>query len=71
MACDGLRILLEENFFEVTVSVVDRLMELGPSVGEVKKNQRTVWWCEEENFGVKLSYDSDLSQMVGENYLYI
>ncbi len=41
------------------------------SVGEVKKNQQTVWWCEEENFGVRLSYDSDLSQIVCENRMLL
>ncbi len=31
------------------------------AIGEVKN----VWWCKEEGFGVRLSYDSDLSRMVG------
>ena len=31
------------------------------AVGEMKN----VRWCEGEKFGVRLSYDSDLSQMVG------
>ena len=59
MAHDKMRTLFGENF-EVSVCDLTKGRDLG-AVGEVKNVQ----WCEEENFSVWLSYDSDLSQMVG------
>ncbi len=36
----------------------------GRSLDAVEE-MKNVWWCEGEKFGVQLSYDSDLSRMVG------
>ncbi len=35
---------------------------------DVVREMKNVRWCEGENFGVRLSYDSDLSRMVGIFY---
>ncbi len=49
-----------KKFCEVSVCALTEGRRL-EAVGEMKNGR----WCEGEKFGVWLSYDSDLSQMVG------
>ncbi len=58
MTCDKTCTLFGENF-EASVCDSTKGLRLG-AIEEVKNVQ----WCEEETFDVRLSYDSDLSQMV-------
>ena len=56
MACNKMRTLFGE-IFEASVCDSTEGWHLD-AVGEVEKNVR---WCKDESFGVRLSYDSDLS----------
>ena len=62
MARDEMRTLFGRNFVKGW-SVIQPKGRRLEAVGEMKN----VWWCKGEEFGVRLSYDSDLSRMVGEN----